>query len=240
MSWAEERKPASLDQIVGQPDAVAVLTAFLENPNRFNRCIALVGGTGTGKTTAAEVLARGFNCVDTVQDGLSYITAATFNKEAAEKLFCGSDLHTKPLFSRSKGDWWRVVILEEMEWLHPDVQRILKVQLQPHVLSPRAIVIVTSNNVDKLDRALMGRFARVDFDSGQKFADACQPYIRYVWKQETKLPMPDLSKFGWQDKQFSLRDALDSLERYAVRLEYNAKPREQRSREAEAVAMERF
>ena len=80
---------------------------------------------------------------------------------------------------------------------------------------PRNLVaIATSNSVDGLDRALLQRFRRFDFDSGPRFAQACRQEIRRRWNEAAgREPLPhDWTKWGQDGDDFSMRLALQELE----------------------------
>ncbi|HID22311.1 MAG TPA: DNA polymerase III subunit gamma/tau, partial [Planctomycetaceae bacterium] len=55
-------RPRSWSEIVGQPRAVKLLTAALAQ-NRLHHAYIFAGPRGTGKTTAARILARAVNCL---------------------------------------------------------------------------------------------------------------------------------------------------------------------------------
>lgn len=52
----QRHRPTKLDDVVGQPEAVAALTKFLKNGN-LPHALMLTGGSGVGKSTIARILA---------------------------------------------------------------------------------------------------------------------------------------------------------------------------------------
>src|SRR5688500_18510118 len=54
MSWAIKYRPKTLDEVVGQPEAVKTIKALFAK--KFPKAVAFTGGTGTGKSTLAFIV----------------------------------------------------------------------------------------------------------------------------------------------------------------------------------------
>jgi len=65
-----------------------------------------------------------------------------------------------------------------------------------------------------LDRALLQRFRRFEFDAGPRFAAACRQEILRRWRESAgDMPLPhDWSKWGQDGDDFSMQLALQALE----------------------------
>lgn len=195
-------RPQSLDDIVGQP--VDLLREMLRYPKRS--AWLLVGDPGTGKTATTRVVAKLLGCLDE-WSGLHHIPCTSFGIEQAKQLFL-RDLQT------CSTSGWHLVILEECEWLSPQVQRFLKDALDLETNMPkRTIVMGTSNAIDNLDEALVERFRVLEFSSNAEFAKSCLAKINEKWRRIFQQPAPEAAKrWGWKGERFSMRLAIQQAE----------------------------
>lgn len=58
----KKHRPKTLDDVVGQPDAVKTLSKLLANPKKFPHTLMLCGPSGVGKTTVARILKNELGC----------------------------------------------------------------------------------------------------------------------------------------------------------------------------------
>ncbi len=205
MRLYERYAPRSLAEIVGQPP-VRLLRAFVVEP--YPCCFLLEGAPGVGKTAAAYALAHDLG-ID--EFDVRMIVAAELNTEAVRDL--RSTLRTRPMFGR-----WKMLLVEELEFLHPQVQTHLKVMLQPDDLPAHMIVVATSNGATKLQPALLQRFTTLAFSGGRSFAKAVEDRLAWIWQQERPgdvLP-PGWTSWGWSDDNFSMRLALDQMQSHLL------------------------
>jgi replication-associated recombination protein RarA len=191
-----------MDDIVGQP--IKLLAETLSNPKPS--CWLLVGDPGTGKTATTRVAANILGCEDD-WSGLHHIPCTSLGIEEAKNLF-NRDLRL------SSCSGWHLVILEECEWLSPQVQRFLKDALDLETNMPaKTIVIGTSNKIDNLDEALVERFRVIQFKSNDEFRVSCMNKIEEKWRYvfEENLPS-EAATWGRKGNRFSMRLAIQQAE----------------------------
>lgn len=195
-------RPKAIEDIVGQP--VEMISCMLKNPK--SSCWLLVGDPGTGKTATTRVVAESLGCSDD-WSGLHHIPCTSLGIEEAKDLF-----NRKLRFASTSG--WHLVILEECEWLSPQVQRFLKDALDLETNMPsKAIVMGTSNKIDNLDEALLERFRIVNFKSNEEFMISCRNKISEKWRYifDEDLP-PESCNWGIRGERFSMRLAIQQAE----------------------------
>lgn len=195
-------RPASLEEVVGQP--IELLKQAMQFPSQG--CWMLVGPAGTGKTVTTRLVAERLGCVDDFS-GLHHVPCTLLGIEEAKKLF----LKDVAYVSSSA---FHLVILEECEFLSPQVQRFLKDALDPETnMQKNLIVMGTSNNLDAIDDALLDRFRVLQYESNEEFANTCLNKIKDKWVQILKRQPPaDYRKWGWKGKHFSMRYATKCAE----------------------------
>lgn len=204
--FAEKYRPRGLHEIVGQP-AVRFLMGLVAEP--FPTCLLFESSVGgTGKTTAALALAAELGCLDEMS-GLIVQPCSDLSVDRARELFTAT-LRYRPF----EGRGWRVLVLEELDWVNAQVQRYLKVALETN-LPAKCIVVATSNDSSKLDRPLLQRFTHYSFVAGSSFAEDCRERIAELW--ELELPGEPLP-LGWEtwgdveNGMYSMRKALDGMQ----------------------------
>ena len=224
MRLSEKYQPTTLDEIVGQPAVINHMKVFAAKP--YRRGILFEGRQGTGKSATAQALleALGVNPLY----GLEKFSAARLGIEEVERLFCQT-FRYRPM----AGSPWNVLLIEEMELLPSanvvaDLKNNLSEQNWP-MDYPRLIVLATSNNVIRIDPALLDRFDPFPFSAGPTFADACGDRLQWIWEQEvgdgTPMPM-EVAAMGWGGEAYSMRRALAALGA-AVEMHQAAQAREE-------------
>jgi replication-associated recombination protein RarA len=207
--------PTTLNDVLGQP-CVATLKELAKNPHPA--CVILEGSPGVGKSASALSFANDLGCVDEFH-GLHRIACTELGIEEARRLFCGGNgncasLHLRPMM----GPGWHVLLIEEMELVHPTVQAFLKDALDVGRLPSKVIVLATSNGVQNIKPALRQRFKMLCFTGGEMLAASSVDFLAMVWKQEFgRFNMPELVyDLGWSKdglvKEYSLRLALDQMQ----------------------------
>ncbi len=197
-------RPKTFDDIVGQP--VEDLKIMMQSPQAS--CWMLTGDPGTGKTITTKVVAEMLGCTDP-WFGLHQFACASFGIDQVKVLF-NEDLRLySPSFSG-----FHLVILNECEWLSPQVQRFLKNALDPETDFPgNTIVMGTTNDTDGIDPALLERFRLLKFQSNESFAASCRQKIANIWQHvfQDSLP-PGSEKWGYVKDRFSMRVATQQAE----------------------------
>lgn len=197
-------RPKTFDDIVGQP--VEDLKIMMQSPQAS--CWMLTGDPGTGKTITTKVVAEMLGCTDP-WFGLHQFACASFGIDQVKVLF-NEDLR---LYSPSSSGF-HLVILNECEWLSPQVQRFLKNALDPETDFPgNTIVMGTTNDTDGIDPALLERFRLLSFQSNESFAASCRQKIANIWQHvfQDNLP-PGSEKWGYVKDRFSMRVATQQAE----------------------------
>jgi replication-associated recombination protein RarA len=211
MTLFDKYRPKRLSEVVGQP-AAAMLGRFVRKP--FRSCWLLEGPPGTGKSACAHALAEELGCTIFSKH---VVSGNKLTRETAEQLFN----HTVRCVPMDRARF-HVVIVEEFERVvSPEVRSYLKTALDtgvepPDGLAPRCIVVATSNDVAKIDGAILERFRVLQFSGGPCFAETAQERLAEIWTQER--PADDMpawwQHWGWQGERFSMRVAVREMEDY--------------------------
>jgi DNA polymerase III delta prime subunit len=209
MRWYEAHRPKSLADVLGQP-AVRALEQFACEP--FPNAIILEGDSGTGKTATAMLLADMLSQTDWF--GASSYKVEGVKADALKKYF---DKDETPFRFRVSDGKFHVLRIEELEYLHHDVQNVLKESIEEAQRRYRVIFIATSNDSSGLTKAMRHRFKPYYFSAGETFAAAINDWLPSVWEAEVGpgIEMPyGFDTFGWDGDAFSARLALDRLEAF--------------------------
>lgn len=191
--------PNSLSEILGQPELSKIANA----KEHRQKCYLLIGPPGTGKTATARAFCVEQGVHEGFAGGLWRINGSDLNASSVREMFTRDLKMNLPR---------KVLVIEEFESAHPQAQVQLKTFLDPLGEFPKNLtVIATSNDVSKLDEALVQRFIRVRYINTQSFRAACLAKIQALWSQRTNEPLPHNYK-NWGGEQFSMRVALSDME----------------------------
>ena len=202
-------QPTTLDEMVGQP-SVQRLKHFVAHPR--NDALLLYGPSGTGKTTAAEAILSALGTED-FPATIYRLNGTEFCLELAERYF---DPATSP-FRFKSGQWWHLLLVEELEFLHPQTINYLKNHLESVIKNAdrKTVVIATSNDISLFrkngNRAFLDRWKQYEFTADLTFALACMKRLAQVCAIEGITP-PDYSAAFDEAGNFSFRRALDLCE----------------------------
>ena len=187
-SLTERYRPRKLAELAGQPEAVAVLSAYVADP--YPAAFIFAGATGTGKTSAAWALAAELDCsIDSNPPefgGVFSIASGEHNADSLRTVWPG--LWTMP-FESARG--WKVLICNEIESLNGAVEKLWLDKLED--LPPSTAVIFTTNALDTLPARFVDRCIGGVLEFMASADDLLQPaqaLARSIWRQETGGDIP--------------------------------------------------
>ena len=190
MNLTDKYRPRTLADIVGQPWTVHQLQEFVVSP--VPTAFLFEGETGTGKTSAALALAHdlGVDIDGGPFGGFHVIASGEQTGESVRRVMDGLRLHTL------SGSGWKVLVVNEADCMTPNAAYIWLDALER--LTPRTVVVFTTNHADKIPARLRDRCERFRFESGYL---ALLPYlpelVAKVWKGEMgRDDPPDLDALG--------------------------------------------
>ena len=139
--WVEAFRPDTLDGYIGNEHIIDKVRIFIENGDVPH--LLFYGGAGTGKTTLAKIIANN------VDADLMYINASDENSVDAvrDKI--------KRYASTVGFKRWKIVILDEADYLTPNAQAALRNLMETYSKTTR--VILTCNYVEKIIDPIQSR-----------------------------------------------------------------------------------
>jgi len=139
--WVESFRPGTLDGYIGNEHVIQKVKIFIENGDIPH--LLFYGTAGTGKTTLAKIIA---NSVDA---DLMYINASDENSVDAvrDKI--------KRYASTVGFKRWKIVILDEADYLTPNAQAALRNLMETYSRTTR--FILTCNYVEKIIDPIQSR-----------------------------------------------------------------------------------
>jgi len=170
---SEKYAPKTLGEVVGQPETVNALKRFVQRPEASGWLF--VGGPGCGKSSIVRAL----------QNELGIDQWSTYR-------YAGPDLDlaaTKDLFAklrfRPMSGRFNLVIIEEFERCASDqVRTMLKDRLGEGQWPSSLIVLITSNDISKLEPALLERFQVCHLRSDMDFGVLVLPRLQQIYAKE--------------------------------------------------------
>jgi DNA polymerase-3 subunit gamma/tau len=215
-----KHRPAGFDDLVGQPAVVEGLTAALRS-GRIAHAYLFSGPRGTGKTSAARILARCLNCETngprpdpcghcgaclSIADGTSFDVVemdAASNRGIEQIRELRNQVAVPPAYMRKK-----VYIIDEVHMVTPEgFNALLKTLEEP---PDYAVFILATTDPSKVPATILSRCQRYDFRRMQP--DTIAQRLADVAKREgIKIGQPALQRLSFL-ADGALRDALVLLE----------------------------
>ena len=139
--WVERYRPDTLEGYVGNEHIIEKVKIYIENEDVPH--LLLYGQAGTGKTTLAKIITNQIDC------DVMYINASDENSvDAVRDKIRG--------FASSMGfRKWKVIILDESDYLTPNAQAALRNLMETFSKSTR--FILTCNYVEKIIDPIQSR-----------------------------------------------------------------------------------
>lgn len=183
----EKHRPKRLADMVGQPYATRTLELFADSP--FPHAFIFSGYTGTGKSTAARALVWAIYENDGfTPDQIENMLLWNFKTIASGEMDQEAVLNTLDLIRmRGHGNGWRVVLCDEADKMSrraADLWLSAVESIQDGDYG-KSILIMTTNNPEKLEDRLRDRTEHIRFESDVKTIGIdAQALLNRLWVAE--------------------------------------------------------
>ena len=196
--WVEAYRPDSMEGYVGNEHIIEKVKIYIENNDVPH--LLLYGQAGTGKTTLAKIITNQIDC------DLMYINASDENSvDAVRDKIRG--------FASSMGfKDWKIVILDEADYLTPNAQAALRNLMETFSRTTR--FILTCNYVEKIIDPIQSRCQTFGITPPSK-KDVAMRLKQILDEEEVTYEMPDLAVLvnsGYPD----IRRVLNAAQRQVI------------------------
>jgi DNA polymerase III gamma/tau subunit len=184
MSWAIKYRPKTLDEVVGQPEAVKTIKALFAK--KFPKAVAFTGGTGTGKSTLAFIVGdmlgavgrefEDINCAS-VDQPLDFVRDMEIRAERG------------PIMGKA-----RVFCLQECQSMSRTgfaMQALLP--MMEAADTPKSYFLITTTDPSKIHAAVMGRCTKIELkpiSNGELHSLALNVLDKEGMDQDSGPPLP--------------------------------------------------
>jgi DNA polymerase-3 subunit gamma/tau len=208
------------DHLVGQEHITKILKNAVKSKN-LSHAYLFVGSRGTGKTSAARILAKAVNCLDIKKDGnpctkceickaiegghfLDLIEIDAASNRGIDQI---RELKEKIEFSPSEGKY-KVYIIDEVHMLTREAfNALLKTLEEP---PEHVIFILATTEPHKLPSTILSRCQRYDFRLGTE--EEIRSVVKGVSKKEKIKLEKEALELIVQNAKGSYRDSLSLLD----------------------------
>jgi hypothetical protein len=193
-SLLETYRPRSLSELLGQPWASQQLQLFAADPHPA--AFLFEGDTGTGKTSAALLLAEALGVLidQGPFGGLHQIASGEQTGETVRRMM--DTLRCRPFF----GSGWKVLVVNEADAMTPNAAYVWLDALED--IPAQTVIIFTTNAAGRIPARLRDRCERLAFESS---ALLLRPYLQEltdrIWREQgCPGQLPEVETLGVADE----------------------------------------
>ncbi|MBN2518610.1 MAG: replication factor C large subunit [Candidatus Altiarchaeota archaeon] len=164
LPWSERYRPQTLDEIVGNPTAVAEVRGWADGwveGKPKNKALLLYGNVGTGKTSLAYALAKDYDW------GVLEMNASDKRTKEVVENIAGLSSQTESLSSKRK-----LILIEEVEGLSGVHERGAAKAIGDVIKGTRSPIMITANDI-----------------KGAKIGDVTRVCAKIALKKISSMPM---------------------------------------------------
>jgi len=200
MELYKKYRPKKFDEMIGNESVIASLKKMLAE-DKLPHTILFSGPSGNGKTTLARILANEIGCVD------SDITELNMSHKDLRGIDGANEI-TSTLGYRSLSGNKRVLILDEVDQMTPDAQKLMKKPLED---SPEHVwFFLCTTRPEKLIRDIITRSTQIEVEPIDKRKMA--GYLRTIAEKENQKIGSSISVRIADKSEGSVRKAMVFLE----------------------------
>lgn len=179
-SLTKSLSPVDLSGVRGQPEVVGSLRGFAKNP--YSCGMVFSGASGCGKNCTARALAHAIGCITT---GPAVAQQCGGFYELDGGALKADDVRSRVAschYTTMAGSGWKLIAVAEADKMKDDAVTPFLFALDN--MPDRAVFVLTTNNVELLDRRLATRCEAFEFESrADVLADDANEYLRQLWRE---------------------------------------------------------